>query len=110
MVTCNECNKKFKIKLNSKFGIKLKEGYQTTCPYCGFIIYLSDIDQVRWFLTWARMLPTFVMFIIGINMNTILLDLQELLIAVGVGVVVFMFVIHRLTLLIAGKMYDKLRT
>jgi len=106
VATCKECNKRFRIKLNSRFGIVLKDGYQTTCPYCGYVIYLDEISQVRRFLILARMLPVFVTFLIG--MNARLLASQGLLTIAGVGAVVFVFATHHLTLWIAGKMYDKL--
>jgi len=106
MVTCKECSKKLKIKLNSGiFGIKLKEGYQTTCPYCSYITYLGDISQVRSFLDWMGMLPGFIMVVVVINTRS--LYTQERLIAVGIAVA-FLFAIHYLELLIAGKMYDRL--
>jgi len=106
MVTCKECNKRFRIKLNGgRFGIKLKEGYQTTCPYCDYVTYLGDISQVKSFLFWMRVLPGFVMFVVVANTRS--LYMQERLIAVGVAVT-FLFAIHYLELWIAGKMYDKL--
>jgi len=106
MVICKECGKKFRIKLNSSvLGIKLKEGYQTTCPYCSYITYLGDIRQVRSFLFWMRTLPGFVMFVVV--RNTRMLYLQERLIAIGVAII-FLLAIHHLELWIAGKMYDKL--
>ena len=107
MVTCKECRKRFKIKLDSKFfGIKLKEGYQTTCPYCGYVIYLGDISQARSLLFWAKMLLVLMASFLGMNARS--LYAQERLIVVGVVFVVFIFAMDRLTLWIAGKMYDKL--
>jgi len=107
MVTCKECNKRFKIKLNSgRFGIKLKGGYQTTCPFCGYVTYLGDISQVRSFLFWSHGVPIFALLLI--RMNTRWLDLQELVIVEIVGAMVLVYVIHRLSLWIAGKIYDKL--
>lgn len=107
MVTCKECNKRFIIKFNKgRFGIKLKEGYQTTCPYCGYVIYLGDVSQVRSFLFWSHGVPMFVLLII--RMNTRWLDLQELPIVEIAGAIVFVYAFHRLSLWIAGKMYDRL--
>jgi len=105
MITCRECNKRFRIKLNSsRFGIKLKEGYQTTCPYCGYVIYLGDVDQVKYLLIFARVLSVLVASFLG--MNTRLLRSQERLILVGGGALVFVFIMHHLSLWIAGKVYD----
>jgi len=104
MVICKECGKRFKIKLNLKFRIKLKEGYQTTCPHCGYITHLSDVSQARSFLSWTRMLPALVMFLAV--MFTRSLYIQERLIVAG-GALVLVLVIDRLSLWIAGKMYDK---
>jgi len=106
MVTCKECGKRFRIKLNSGIlGIRLKEGYQTTCSCCGYVTYLGDVSQVRSFLYWMGMLPGFVMVVV--IMNTRSLYMQERLIAVGIAVA-FLFAIHYIELWIAGKMYDKL--
>ena len=106
MTTCKECNKRFRIKLNRKFGIMLKGGYQTTCPYCGYVIYLNEIRQVRCFLRWTGMLLVLMAFYLGLNAR--LLYAHDLLIVVGVGFIVFVYAMNRLSLWIAGKMYDKL--
>jgi len=106
LVACKECCKRFKIKLNRKFlGIKLIEGYQTTCPFCGYVIYLGDISQVKSLLFWTRMLPGLVMFLVVINTRT--LYMQERLIVVG-GALIFVYVVDRISLWISGKLYDKL--
>ena len=104
MVTCKECNKRFRIKLNFKFGIILKGGYQTTCPCCGYIVYLDEISKIRRLMHWAGMLVVTVACLIAVSTRT--LYMHERLIIVG-GVVVFAYVIERLLLRIAGRMYDK---
>lgn len=107
MVTCKGCNKRFRVKLNSKFfGIKLKEGYRTTCPNCGDVIYLGDIDQVRYLLFWTRILSIIIVTFLGMNART--LYAQERMIVAVIGVVIFVFIMNYLSLCIAGKMYDKL--
>ena len=105
MVTCKECSKRFKIKLNRKFfGIKLKEGYQTTCTICGYVVYLGDTSQVKSLLFWTRMLPGFVMFFVALATRT--LYMQERLIIAG-GALIFVLIMDRISLWISGKMYDK---
>jgi len=106
MVTCKECNKRYKIKLNRRFfGIKLEKGYQTTCPFCGYITYLGDLSPVRYLLFWTRMLPGVVMFLAVINTRT--LYIRERLFIAG-GVLILVLVLDRILLWVSGKMYDKL--
>lgn len=107
VITCRRCQKRFRIRLNSKLGgLKLEEGYQTTCPYCGYVIYIGDVNQARYLLFWTRILLVLMASFLG--MNARLLVAQERFIAVGVGTIVLMFAIHHLSLWVAGKLYDKL--
>jgi len=107
MLACKKCNKRFRIKLDSKFfGIKLEKGYQSTCPYCGYVVYLFDIRQVRYLLYLTRMLSVIIATFLGMNART--LYAQERLIVAAIGVAIFVFVINYVSLYIACKMYDKL--
>ena len=97
MITCKDCSKKFRIKLIN--------GDETSCPYCGYDISLREIDQVRWFMDGAKFLSQLVVFFIGMNAG--LLYPQGRLIVRGGWAVASVIVIHHLMLWIAGKMYDK---
>jgi len=107
MVTCKECNKRFRIKLGTKFfGVILKDGYQTKCPYCGHITYLGTISPVRSIMFWSHVLTFMLSSYLGANIRT--LHAQGRLIIVVAGFVILVFAISRISLWIAGRVYDKL--
>ena len=97
MVTCEECNKKFKIKFSRR--------NETTCPHCGYVIHFDG--PAKWFIN-LILIPLFLVALyIAININTGLPPLLELLLFVGTYAAILKFIVFPPLLWIAGKIYDK---
>jgi len=97
MVTCDDCSKKFKVKLNRR--------NETTCPHCGYVIHFDG--PAKWFMH-SILIPLFLVALyIMLNINTGLSFWPELLVVVGTYAAILKFIVFPPVLWIAGKIYDR---